>query len=389
VTVVSSTTKVDLIVYGATGFTGRLVAEHLTKAYGTATRPSWGMAGRSLEKLAKVRDAIGAPVDTPLFAADASDPFSLERLARSARMIVTTVGPYQLYGSGLVATCAKAGTDYLDINGEPLWMREMIDAHDATAHASGARILFSCGFDSIPSELGVWLCQEAARAALSGPIRDLKGRHVAMNGGAGGGSIATGNVTRSALKREPSLLKAIKDPFLLAPGFAGPPQPLSSEAKLDPEFGPVLPFFLSSINIQNVHRSNWLMNHAYGADFTYDEMIVAEPRGGNPFLLSEGNAGFDLRPGEGPSDEKRAAGFFEMVFSGTTKDGRKVRASVSANADPGHTATARMLAETAICLLDVPEVVGGIRTPVAALGGRLADRLRDRAALSHKASITG
>src|SRR4051795_1668651 len=158
--------KFDIVVYGASGFTGQLVAEYLASRYAKDSDLKWAMAGRSLDKLASVRDAIGAPSDTPLIAADAGDPASLKAMVEQTKLVLTTVGPYQLYGSELVAACAASGTDYLDLCGEPVWMRRMIDAHQAAAQSSGARIVFSCGFDSLPFELGVWFCEESAKKIL-------------------------------------------------------------------------------------------------------------------------------------------------------------------------------------------------------------------------------
>src|SRR5580693_5662434 len=155
--------KFDIIVYGATGFTGQLVAEYLASHYAGNSDLKWAMAGRNLDKLASVRDAIGAPADTALITADAGDPVSLKAMIDQTRSVLTTVGPYQLYGSELVAACAGSGTDYLDLCGEPLWMRQMIDAHEATAKSSGARIMFSCGFDSLPFELGVYFLEQTAK----------------------------------------------------------------------------------------------------------------------------------------------------------------------------------------------------------------------------------
>ncbi|HEY0651063.1 saccharopine dehydrogenase family protein, partial [Phenylobacterium sp.] len=215
----------DLIVYGATGYTGRLVAEHLAQRYGVGGEVKWAMAGRSQAKLEQVRDEIGAPKNTPLVVADAADPAQLEAMVKRAKAIITTVGPYQLYGSELVAACAKAGTDCLDLSGEPNWMRRMIDAHDAEAKASGARILHSCGFDSIPFELGVWFCQETAKAKLGGPVPRVKGRVRNMRGGLSGGTAASGAATMAAIQKDPSLLAIMMSPFGLTPGFEGPAQP--------------------------------------------------------------------------------------------------------------------------------------------------------------------
>src|SRR3979490_1367194 len=183
--------KFDIVVYGATGFTGQLVAEYLAAQYGKDKELKWAMAGRSLEKLKSVRDAIGAPADTPLIAADSGDPVSLKAMIDQTKSVLTTVGPYQLYGSELVAACAASGTDYLDLCGEPVWMRQMIDANQATAQSSGARIVFSCGFDSLPFELGVFFCQETAKKILGTPVNRVKGRVRAMKGTFSGGAAAS------------------------------------------------------------------------------------------------------------------------------------------------------------------------------------------------------
>ena len=209
----------DIIVYGATGFTGRLVAEHLAKQYGVGGQVKWAMAGRSLEKLQAVRDEIGAPKDTPLIVADAGDPASVKAMVEATKAVLTTVGPYQLYGSDLVAACAAAGTDYLDLSGEPNWMAEMIGAHEAAAKKSGARIVFSCGFDSIPFELGVFFAQETAKAKLGGVVPRVKGRMRAMRGGLSGGTAASGRATMAAIQKNPGLMALMVDPFALTPGF--------------------------------------------------------------------------------------------------------------------------------------------------------------------------
>src|SRR5713226_10714974 len=186
-----SSSKFDIVVYGATGFTGQLVAEYLAAHYKGDGNLKWAMAGRSKEKLAAVRDAIGAPADTPLIVADASDPASLRAMVDQTGSVLSTVGPYQLYGSELVAACAATGTDYLDLCGEPVWMRQMIDAHEATAKSSGARIVFSCGFDSLPFELGVFFCQETAKKVLGAPVSRVKGRVRDMTATVSGGTVAS------------------------------------------------------------------------------------------------------------------------------------------------------------------------------------------------------
>ncbi len=381
----------DLIVYGASGFTGRLVAEYLNARYGVGGEVSWAMAGRSADKLAAVRDEIGAPATVPLVVADAADPASLDAMVRRARAIVTTVGPYQLYGNELVAACAAAGTDYLDLCGEPAWMRHMIDAHDAAAKASGARILFSCGFDSIPFELGVYFLQEAAKRQFGGPVPRVKGRVRAMQGGFSGGTAASLKATMAAAAKDPGVLDLLRSPFALAPGFDGPPQPHGMKPEEDPDLGAwVAPFVMAPINTKNVHRSNFLMGHPYGRDFVYDEMMIAGPgERGAAVAKAMADAGASMggdggpKPGEGPSKEEREAGFYDVLFLGLAADGRQIRVGVKGDRDPGYGSTSKMLAEAAICLVkEAPEVPGGIWTPGAALGHRLVERLTRNAGLS-------
>jgi short subunit dehydrogenase-like uncharacterized protein len=366
----------DIIVFGASGFTGRLVTEHLMQEYGNGGEVAWAMAGRSLEELAEARDSIGAPADTPLVIADAADPASLREMAGRTKAVLTTVGPYQLYGSDLVAVCADLGTDYLDLCGEPSWMRRMIDAHEVAAKASGARILFSCGFDSIPSELGVWFCQETALKILGEPIPRVKARVRALKGGISGGSVASVKATMEAQQKDPSLGEVMVNPFILTPGFEGPPQPLGTVPETDPDVGDVSPFMLATINTKNVHRSNLLLGHPYGRDFVYDEMIIVDP--GRLASSPDINA---IKPGDGPTQEERESGFFDILFIGIAPDGRKVRVSVKGDEDPGYASTPRMIAESAICLIRAPDVSGGVWTPGAALQERLMDRLQQHARL--------
>src|SRR6266436_5633614 len=270
--------KFDIIVYGATGFTGQLVAEYLAQNYSDKGDPKWAMAGRNLEKLASVRDAIGAPADTPLIQADASDPASLKAMVGQTQSVLTTVGPYQLYGTELVAACAASGTDYLDLCGEPVWMRQMIDAHQATAQSSGARIVFSCGFDSLPFELGVFFCQQAAKKAFGAPAARVKGRIRDMTQAVSGGTYASIKATFAAAAKDLSLVAMLKDPFVLTPGFTGPKQPPGNKPVLDQDLNSwTAPFPMSTINTRNIHRSNMLMGFSYGRDFVYDEMVLTGP----------------------------------------------------------------------------------------------------------------
>ena len=373
----------DIIVYGASGFTGRLVAEYLAQRYGVGGEVKWAMAGRSADKLAQVRDEVGAPKDTPLVVADASDPASVRAMVGRAKAILTTVGPYQLYGSDLVAACAAAGTDCLDLSGEPNWMAAMIAAHDAEARRSGARIVHSCGFDSIPFELGVYYVQKLATEKLGHPVGRVKGRVRAMRGGLSGGTAASGRATMQAIQKDPGLIALMMSPFALTPGFQGAEQPDGNTKAFDPDLGAeVGPFMMASINTKNVHRSNLLQGHPWGPDFKYDEMSVITPGAPTEFT-AVGDGG--PKPGEGPSKEEREAGFYDLLFVGIDADGRQVRASVHGDKDPGYGSTSKIIAEAAICLVkDCADLRGGVWVPGAAMGDKLIERLNANAGLTFK-----
>jgi short subunit dehydrogenase-like uncharacterized protein len=385
--------KFDIIVYGATGYTGQLTAEYLAAHYKGDSSLKWAMAGRSKDKLASVRDAIGAPADMPLIVADASDPASLKAMVDQTKLVVSTVGPYQLYGSELLALCAAGGTDYLDLCGEPVWMRQMIDAHEATAKSSGARILFSCGFDSVPFELGVFFVQEAAKKTLGAPASRVKGRIRDMKGGPSGGTVASAKATFAAAAKDLSLVAMLQNPFVLTPGFEGPKQPRGNKPLLDEDIGVwTAPFAMATLNTRNVHRSNMLLNFPYGKDFVYDEMVITGPgeqgQANAKKLVAAVNAermggAGGLKPGEGPSKEELENGFYDLLFIAVAPDGKQVRAAVKGDCDPGYASTARMISESAICLLrDMPNVPAGIWTPGAAMGEKLIKRLVDHAGLT-------
>ena len=379
----------DLVVHGATGFTGRLVVEYLLQRYPAGSGLRWAMGGRSAEKLAAVRDEVGAPADTPLVVTDSADPASLQALMAATRLVLTTVGPYQLYGSDLVAACAAAGVDYVDLCGEPAWMRQMIDAHEAAAKASGARIVFSCGFDSIPFDLGVFLLQKEMRARFGHPASRVRGRVRKMKGTFSGGTAASLKATMAAAATNPAVLELLKNPFSLTPGFEGPRQPSGTKPMLDEALGLwVAPFVMAAINTRNVHRSNFLLRHAYGTDFVYDEMLVTGAGEKGEALANavagDKSMGSDKgpQPGEGPSREEREAGFYDVLFLGTDAAGHSLRVGVRGDRDPGYGSTSKMITEAAVCLLqDAAQTPGGIWTPAPALGDALIARLQAHAGL--------
>jgi len=383
--------KFDIVVYGSSGFTGQLVAEYLAAHYTGQGAPKWAMAGRSLDKLASVRAAIGAPADIALIKADADDPASLKAMVDQTRSVISTVGPYQLYGSELVALCASTGTDYFDLCGEPVWMHQMIEAHEGAARASGARIVFSCGFDSVPFELGAFFVQEEAKRAFGAPVSRVKGRVRDMRGTLSGGTAASGRATFEAVARDLSLVAILNDPFALTPGFSGAKQPKGNRPVYEEDLQSwTAPFMMALINTRNVHRSNMLMGFPYGRDFVYDEMVLTGPgekgeaNAKRVMAANSEKTGPNApKPGEGPSKEERENGRYDLLYVAIAPDGRRVSASVKGDRDPGYGSTSKMIAECAICLLrDTPEVPAGIWTPGAAMGHRLIKRLVDHAGIT-------
>jgi short subunit dehydrogenase-like uncharacterized protein len=386
-----SSSKFDIVVYGASGFTGQLVAEYLAVHYKGDKQLRWAMAGRSLDKLASVRDAIGAPKETPLIAADASDVASLKAMVERTKSVISTVGPYQFYGNDLVAICAASGTDYLDLCGEPVWMRQMIDKHEAAAKTSGARIVFSCGFDSVPFELGAFFVQKEARRVFGAPAARVRGRVRDMRGTLSGGTAASAKATFDAVAKDLSLVAILNDPFALTPGFSGAKQPRGNKPQYEEDLQSwSAPFMMALINTRNVHRSNMLMGFPYGREFVYDEMVLTGPgekgeaNAKRVMAANTEKTGPNARkPGEGPSKEERENGLYDLLYIAIAPDGRQVRASVKGDRDPGYGSTSKMISECAICLLrDAPEVKPGFWTPGAAMGDRLIKRLVDHAGLT-------
>ena len=379
------TREFEIIVYGATGFTGRLVAEYLIA---NARGARWAMAGRSAVKLAEVRDLIGAPADTPLVVADAADAASVAAMVARTKVVLTTVGPYQLYGNELVAACAAAGTDYVDLCGEPAWMRHMIDAHDATAKASGARIVFSCGFDSIPFDLGVLFLQDIVTDEAGAPAPRIKCRVRKMKGTFSGGTAASMKATMAAAAKDLKIVGLLKNPFALTPGFEGPSQPMGLLPEYDSSSGMwAAPFIMAPINTKNVHRTNALLSHPYGTDFRYDEMVlttIGDAGRAAAEAIARMNPMSDAKgpkPGEGPSQAERDAGHYEIAFIAEGPDGKTRTVVVTGDRDPGYGSTSKMIAECAM-LLGETDAPGGLWTPGAVMGRPLIERLTAHAGLT-------
>ena len=399
----------DLIVFGATSFVGQILIRYLAEQFGTHGPLKWAIAGRSEAKLAALRNSLGLTAGKlPLLVADAADEAALRGLCRSARVVISTVGPYALYGEPLVKVCTETGTDYCDLAGEVHWIRRMIHAYETAARKSGARIVHSCGFDSIPSDLGVFFLQQQARERFGRPCAEVKMRVKGVKGGFSGGTAAStlGIVKEAAAK--PALRKEIANPYSLCPTGYAPAvrQRNVKSAEYDADFDAwVAPFIMSAINTRIVQRSNALSKQAYGADFRYDEaMLMGRGLRGCAAATSMavGLGSFMVAsalpptrwalerlvlpgPGEGPSAEDQRKGFFDLRFLGRTSDGRTLRVKVTGDRDPGNGSTAKMLGQAGACLaLDLPDSgrSGGFWTPATLFGDRLIERLRAHAGLA-------
>jgi short subunit dehydrogenase-like uncharacterized protein len=392
----------DLTVFGATSFVGQILARYLFAQFGAHDGLKWALAGRSEQKLQRLRSSLGPKAARlPIVVADAADADALEALCVQTRVVISTVGPYALYGEPLVKACAETGTDYCDLTGEVQWIRRMIHAYEKTAQKSGARIVHCCGFDSIPSDLGVHFLQQQASERLGEPCTRVKMRVKAMRGGFSGGTVASlMNVVKEA-SANPALRKQLANPYSICPEGYAPEvrQPNVTSAQFDADFDAwVAPFVMSAINTRIVQRSNALSKQAYGADFTYDEAVLTG--GGLKGRLAAtgmtaGLAGFMVAgaiaparwalerfvlpaPGEGPSAEAQKNGFFDLRFIGRTADGRSIRTRVTGDRDPGYGSTAKMLGQAGACLaqdMDNSGVKGGFWTPATIFGDRLIARL--------------
>ena len=385
----SETKKYDFIVFGATGFTGKLVVEYLVERYLGNPEIKWALAGRNLEKLKSVVKSKNVPDDICLFTADSNDKTSIENLVSKTRCILTVVGPYQLYGNNIIESCAKSGTDYVDLCGEPGWMHEKINELSDISKESGSRIVFSCGFDSIPFDLGVLFLQNEIIKRFNKPAPSVRGRVRAMNGEFSGGTAASLGATMSALKEKPELFAVLANPFALSNGFIGPDQPADNKPVYDEKLDSwVAPFFMAPINTKNIHRSNALMDHIYGEDFCYNEMWIQgtgdEGKAAADFISKSNPLSNAPKPGEGPSRESRENGNYDLLFCGDIDD-KSIHVSVTGDMDPGYGSTSKMITESAVCLVkECDDLKGGIYTSASSMGTKLIKRLEDNAGLTFK-----
>ncbi|NND66777.1 MAG: saccharopine dehydrogenase [Halioglobus sp.] len=395
----------DVVVWGATGFTGALVVEYLAATYGVSGDLNWAVAGRNETKLDAVcSEYLGADAGKlPKILADSGDPASLAAMAARTTVVCTTVGPYALYGTPLVEACVDAGTHYCDLTGEVQWMADVIPQYQERASASGARILHTCGFDSVPFDMGVWFVQEQMQARHGVYADEVKGRVSGSRGGASGGTIASMMVMMEEARKDPSLMQRMADPYVLCPPDArnGPDGPDQRGPVYDEDFEQwTSPFVMAAINTRVVRRSNALLGHPWGDNFRYSESVLNTSRGQARMLGLATGAGmltlalgplravakrFLPKPGEGPSKETRENGYYEVFFLGIDHTDRShdTKVKVRGELDPGYGSTSRMLAESAVCLAQDPLTVGGgFWTPASALGEYYLPRLTGPAGLT-------
>lgn len=384
--------KYDVVIFGATGFTGRLVAEYLDNEYQSDSQIKWAMAGRSLEKLTSVRAEIGISEDVDLIVADGNDERSLDAMTALTKVVLTTVGPYQLYGEKLLKSCVENGIGYVDLCGEPAWMHQMIEQYQGAAVSSGAKIVFSCGFDSIPFDLGVHYLQQHVVKQTSSPLSYVKGRVRKMQGTFSGGTAASLKATLKAAHANPNVMKVLRNPLSLADPKKGVEQPNGDKPYFDEALKSwAAPFIMAAINTKNIHRSNMLNGYAYGENFQYDEMLLTGPGEKGEAMANhvanDKSLGSDKgpKPGEGPSKEERENGYYDVLFIGEHSNGNIYAASVMGDKDPGYGSTSKMIAQSAICLAnETDELGGGIYTPASAFADALIKRLQDHAGIVFK-----
>lgn len=397
----------DVVVYGATGFTGQLVAEYLAGQYGADKELRWAIAGRSEEKLRGVRRGLGAAAEQlPIIVADSADADALGELASRTRVVLTTVGPYALYGSALVAACVEHGTDYCDLAGEVQWIRKMIDTHHERARETGARIVHCCGFDSIPMDIGVFFLQQEAKARHGAYCESIALYVKATKGSMSGGTIASmSNIIQEA-QRDRGIARILADPYALNPPDErqGPDGGDQQDVRFDADVDSwTAPFVMAGVNTRVVRRSNALAGYPYTRGFRYREATLTGPgtagRLKGAMLAAALGAlvvGISARPtravlekfflpepGEGPSREQQKRGFFSLTQVGKLPDGTVMRTRIAGDRDPGYGSTSKMLAESAVCLAsDNVTTAGGVWTPASAMGAPLLKRLRSNAGLT-------
>lgn len=390
----------DLVVFGASSFVGRLLTRYLLATFGAdGQRLNWAIAGRSHDRLKELCGELGPEaMQLPLITANALDESALGKLCEQTQCVVSTVGPYELLGEPLVKVCAYTGTDYCDLSGETPWIQRMITTYQPIARASGARLIPSCGFDSIPSDLGVYFLQRQVQETVGKPAVQVSMRVRGLKGGLSGGTVASLMQVVKLAAQSKTVREELANPYALCPSPHANPvcQPDIKGAQYDVDAASwVTPFLMSTINTKVVHRSNCLLNNAYGSAFQYDEAVAHKSRR-RARLAAQSERAFMVlmsqpltrrlltrfvvpAPGEGPSAKTQENGYFKLQFRGRTETGETLQVTVSGDRDPGYGATAEMLGQAAVCLaLDLKDedLAGGFWTPASAMGERLLERLK-------------
>lgn len=400
--------RYDVVVFGATSFVGQILCRYLLDTFGLDGELKWAAAGRSETKLEQLKADLGEAAQTlPLLIADANNDNSLNSLCQQTRVVVSTVGPYALYGEPMVRACVESGTDYCDLTGETQWIATMLAHHEKRARDTGARIVHCCGFDSIPSDMGVFFLQQQAMKKYREPCTTVAMRVKVAKGGVSGGTVASMINIAEDVANDPALRKQLANPYLLCPPgheFHAR-QPKNTLTHYDRDFHSwSAPFVMEAINSRIVHRSNALNGHAYGDQFVYSErMLTGDGTSGRlkALAIGGGTGAFFLsaalkpsrwllnkfvvpQPGEGPSPAAQQAGFYDLRFIGRTDNHTLVKVKVTGDADPGYGSTAKILGQAAACLaLDVPaDHPGGFWTTATLLGEPLLKRLQDKAGMT-------
>ena len=398
----------DIVLFGATSFVGKILSHYMVQQYGVENEVKWAIAGRSADKLQALKTELGsAAADLAIIKADASDEKALQEMCNNTKVVVSTVGPYALYGEPLIKTCVSQGTDYCDLTGEPQWIDKMLRRYESVAKVSGARIVHCCGFDSIPSDLGVYYLQKKALETYGKPCTEIKMRVKRIKGGASGGTVASMTNLVKEASSDQTLRRVLSNPYALCPPDHGytARQNNHKSFEFDEDFQSwSAPFVMAAINTRIVHRSNALLNDLYGKNFLYDEAMLTgrNTKGGvMAALTSAGLGAFMLatalpptrwllesyilpKPGEGPNEQAQLEGMYDLRFLGTTADGRQISVKVTGDRDPGYGSTAKMLAESAVCLatdFSKEQKEGGFWTPSSMFGETLISRLEDKAGL--------
>jgi saccharopine dehydrogenase (NAD+, L-glutamate forming) len=400
-----------VVLYGATSFVGQITAHYLAEFLSAnkdknGTEITWAIAGRDQEKLNELQSRLASKVD--IIIANSDDAASLDAMTEQTQVIISTVGPYLKYGEPLIKSCVDNGTDYVDLTGEAIFIKDMMDKYQEAAKQSGARIVNSCGFDSIPSDLGVYFTQKQAEAKFDSACDVIHMRVKAAKGGLSGGTIASIVTIFEEVGQDKSRRKQVANPYLLNDDKDAPNMRQSNVSK--PEYDSehqrwLAPFVMASINTRIVHRSNQLLGYEYGRDFKYDEaMWMKDGIKGKltSYALSAGLLGFATammitpsrellskhvlpKSGSGPSKEEQENGYFDIRLFGQTANQDSIATKVTGDKDPGYGSTSRMLSQAALCLaqdISKEEVSGGFWTPASAMGDKLIERLEEHAGLS-------